>query len=627
MAARPFLELTKLQNRILFEYVREQGYAEGVQKLYQRLKRDIGDMQHPAMNTNGDVALNDDGEILEFTEDDIPDVNDNKYTYKNVEFKYETRPVEKKGVVTIKRRKLLPSRRGIEDYFRKDEITQIDRPSREANAGGQRTAPKHGIRPIIPTAKALSIVQLDAMRMPICMHNQKQYSWLLLIVDALTKMVYIKPLHLSTQLSTTQKRRDVTDDADDSKRPASGQVIRAYMDFLRRINKTRKHYAEKTNNKYSGDIHPILTVSDRGSENSGLAAALKKLKEKNPKYYNLTQTPYGRSRYNSIAESHVRIIRRIMYGIQRAFQEQVINAKKQGKKVGKIYKPEDWHTSNNTSAAYDWVKDCDLCMQRHNSSIKTAIKTSPIAALLEIGVTHKEVANRIKTAANKRFKDVKFNERLPGFSPSSPIAMNDYVRLKIYKSGDMSLRFPSLEETRKGRKITGKSASNNFTTRIYKVIGVRTLNRGQKLYKVADIDQSNTNHIAWHAGIRKVNNASIGIDFSNAVYTKYNLTYQRRGHGLRPIIEDWRIHGRKIKPFLGYYPVQIEAYKALLTALHEHYDIELKCPLTENGNLVQGVDPDARDAKFKGVVNHYNLTTKKWDCSGLQLDEILKEIT
>ena len=31
--ARPFLELTKLQNKILFEYVREQGFAEGVHKL------------------------------------------------------------------------------------------------------------------------------------------------------------------------------------------------------------------------------------------------------------------------------------------------------------------------------------------------------------------------------------------------------------------------------------------------------------------------------------------------------------------------------------------------------------------------------------------------------------------
>ena len=136
-----------------------------------------------------------------------------------------------------------------------------------------------------------------------------------------------------------------------------------------------------------------------------------------------------------------------------------------------------------------------------------------------------------------------------------------------------------------------------------------------------------TNHAAWHAGIRSVNHASIGIDFSNAVYTKYNLTYQRRGHGLRPVIDNWRVHGRKIKPFLGYYPVQIEAYKALLTALHEHYGIELKCPLNDDGNLLDTVDNSARKGKFKGVVNHYNLTKKKWDASGLELDRILKEIT
>tara|TARA_R110000824_G_C15188530_1_gene674500 strand:+ start:270 stop:1154 length:885 start_codon:yes stop_codon:yes gene_type:complete len=135
-----------------------------------------------------------------------------------------------------------------------------------------------------------------------------------------------------------------------------------------------------------------------------------------------------------------------------------------------------------------------------------------------------------------------------------------------------------------------------------------------------------TNHAAWHAGIRSVNRASIGIDFSNAVYTKYNLTYQRRGHGLRPVIENWRVHGRKIKPFLGYYPVQIEAYKALLVALHEYYGIELKCPLNDEGELLTTVDDNARKAKFKGVVNHYNLTKGKWDSSGLELDKILKEI-
>jgi len=136
-----------------------------------------------------------------------------------------------------------------------------------------------------------------------------------------------------------------------------------------------------------------------------------------------------------------------------------------------------------------------------------------------------------------------------------------------------------------------------------------------------------TNHIAWHAGIRSANRVSVGVDFSNAVYTKYNLTYQRRGHGRRPLVENWRVHGRKIKPFLGYYPVQIEAYKALLIALHQQYRIELKCPINDKGNLLTTVDTLARKGKFKGVVNHYNLTKGKWDSSGLELDKILKEIT
>ena len=91
--ARPFIKLTKLQNKILFEYVREQGFAEGVHKLYQRLRRDIDGIQHPAMNSKGEVALNDEEEVLEFTTDNLPDVTDNKYTYNGVDYKYETRPI------------------------------------------------------------------------------------------------------------------------------------------------------------------------------------------------------------------------------------------------------------------------------------------------------------------------------------------------------------------------------------------------------------------------------------------------------------------------------------------------------------------------------------------------------
>ena len=136
--AVPFLELTKFQKRIIFEFVRQQGYAEGVHKLYQRLKRDISSIQHPAMDSNGDIALNNENEVLEFTDDDLPTVTDDKYLFKGTEYEYETRAVTKKGVVANERRKLLPSRRAIEDYFRKDEMVQIDKQSREANAGGQR---------------------------------------------------------------------------------------------------------------------------------------------------------------------------------------------------------------------------------------------------------------------------------------------------------------------------------------------------------------------------------------------------------------------------------------------------------------------------------------------------------
>ena len=132
--------------------------------------------------------------------------------------------------------------------------------------------------------------------------------------------------------------------------------------------------------------------------------------------------------------------------------------------------------------------------------------------------------------------------------------------------------------------------------------------------------------VAWHAGIRKVNKASVGIDFSNAVYTKYNKAYAKKGFGLRPVIDGWRVHGWRPKPFLGAYPIQIEAYKALLEALHKHYGIPMECPLDDDGNLLTGIHKPSKRAKFKGVVNHYNLSKKKWDTLGLELDKILEEI-
>tara|TARA_R100000008_G_scaffold73283_2_gene51690 strand:+ start:3057 stop:3923 length:867 start_codon:yes stop_codon:yes gene_type:complete len=136
-----------------------------------------------------------------------------------------------------------------------------------------------------------------------------------------------------------------------------------------------------------------------------------------------------------------------------------------------------------------------------------------------------------------------------------------------------------------------------------------------------------TKDIAWHAGNRVVNKKSIGVDFSNAYYTKYNKVYRSRLNlPPRPILEDSRVHGVLLKPHLGYYKVQIQAYKKLLEVLCEHYKIPAVAPVKENGELITTVHPPAKSGKFKGVVCHYHLTRGKIDCAGLKLTAILGEL-
>ena len=141
------------------------------------------------------------------------------------------------------------------------------------------------------------------------------------------------------------------------------------------------------------------------------------------------------------------------------------------------------------------------------------------------------------------------------------------------------------------------------------------------IYQMVD-----TKHTCWHAGIRSVNKASIGIDFTNAYYTKYQDWYERKGFGPRPVLEGVKVHGRTLDPFLGYYPVQIQAYKALLKGLSEHYGIKLNCPLDEDNELLTTVDDTAAEGEFEGVVAHYHLTRRKKDTAGLELKKILEDI-
>ena len=158
----------------------------------------------------------------------------------------------------------------------------------------------------------------------------------------------------------------------------------------------------------------------------------------------------------------------------------------------------------------------------------------------------------------------------------------------------------------------------------------RVLNkRGISSHFVIDNDGTiyqmvDTQHIAWHAP--PANNVSIGIDLSNAFYTKYQRIYRKRGFGNRPVLEDSMVHGRKLPAHLGYYPAQIEAYKALVKALCEHYDIPLQCPKDAAGLLWRTVFGDITRKKFQGVACHYHITKNKIDTAGLPLVEILEDI-
>jgi len=133
-----------------------------------------------------------------------------------------------------------------------------------------------------------------------------------------------------------------------------------------------------------------------------------------------------------------------------------------------------------------------------------------------------------------------------------------------------------------------------------------------------------TNNIAWHA--KSANKYAIGIDISSAYYMRYFKTYTKKGLEPRPIIRDSVVHGRRLEAHLGYYPEQIQAYKALVRYLCKAYNIPLDYPKDANGKLSTTVNKDAAKNKFRGIVNHYNLTRNKIDTVGLKIDEIVESI-
>ena len=152
--------------------------------------------------------------------------------------------------------------------------------------------------------------------------------------------------------------------------------------------------------------------------------------------------------------------------------------------------------------------------------------------------------------------------------------------------------------------------------------------RGLSIHYTIDNDGTirqhlDTQHAAWHAG-RKCNLKSIGVEISNAYYVdKYQKWYVKHGFGERPVITDGQVHGKKMKPFLGFYDVQLEALKALWEAVHNAVGIPYQTP---TGSEKWAVCSDVAKAKYHGYVSHFHLTRKKIDCAGLDIEKLLGEI-
>ena len=134
-----------------------------------------------------------------------------------------------------------------------------------------------------------------------------------------------------------------------------------------------------------------------------------------------------------------------------------------------------------------------------------------------------------------------------------------------------------------------------------------------------------TQHAAWHAGRTIVNRKSIGVEISNAYYPKYQDTYINRGFNPRPLMSGIEVHNRILDPFLGFYPIQLEALKALWRAVHLSLGIPLEYPADQAGNLCTTTHKDTRSGIFSGFVNHYNITSSKIDCAGLDLPSLLEQ--
>lgn len=129
------------------------------------------------------------------------------------------------------------------------------------------------------------------------------------------------------------------------------------------------------------------------------------------------------------------------------------------------------------------------------------------------------------------------------------------------------------------------------------------------------------NDAAWHAGNRNVNHSGVGVEISNAYYPKYQSWYKKNGFGERPIMSGALAQDKPLDDFLWFYPVQLEALKALWKAIHEGCGVPYEAPEKD-----WAYDTYAASGKFSGFMNHFHCSKKKIDCGGLNVKQLCEEL-
>lgn len=133
-----------------------------------------------------------------------------------------------------------------------------------------------------------------------------------------------------------------------------------------------------------------------------------------------------------------------------------------------------------------------------------------------------------------------------------------------------------------------------------------------------------TTHIAWHAG--NDNSHSVGVEISNGYYLKFQEKYEKAGFEKRPVKTGAVVNGKTLEDHTDFYPIQIEALKALTQAIHKGLGIPLETPKNFLGKEYTDTLRKSLKDEFRGFVHHYHLTSRKTDCGGLDLVKLIEEI-